>query len=497
MSKSAEEQVLSGILSYTADDKRMSAAVLQLKAHHFLEPYYKKLFTMASMFYSSFGQVPSRQSVAIMLKRKQTTSNKEIPIGQYLDLFDRFSSTDVDRSDFLFAIDELKHEYAKRSTLDIIEKSRLVISHELVLEDGKTRLSGHEDARSFVKDGFAEIERETSTDISPGGKVSDELLEIQELYNEAEKTKDEITGVKCGIPDVDILTRGFNLGDLIVVPAYSNTGKSHFAVQTVWNAVFEQGKNVIYFTSETVRNTVRRRLLSRHSRHPKFEIPNGIDSNDIKAGTLTPEMKDMYFEVAQDFTSSNYGNLAIQQFPRGATISYIEGITRNYQKEFEISLIVVDPAYWLDADRNRASSREEYASVMKDLKQLSVSYNNGQGLAIMTPWQVSRTSWELAKNAGKYTTAALSETAEATNSADTIIPILNTEEFPEGRYHDMLTQLAKQRDGQTAHSLSIKADLATSYFYQDVTRFGSHSGMVTSNASQDGQDIVSRLLAPF
>lgn len=491
MSKSAEEQVLSGILSYEADSKRAAIAVTKLKDHHFLEPFHKRLFSVVDMFYKNFGQVPSRQSIIIMLKRKQTTSNKDISVSHYIDLFDKFSSTHIETSDFLLGIDELKNEYAKRKTLKLIEQARLIVSHELQLDDGKTVLSGHDTARSFIAEGFSEIEQETSTDTAPGGNVKNEYIEIQDLYLEAEKTKDEITGIKSGIPDVDHLTRGFNKGDFIVVPAYSNTGKSHFCVQTAWYATVEQKKNVIYFTSETVRNTVRRRFLSRHSCHPKFELPNGIDSNDIKAASLSEEMKEKFFEVAKDFTSGDHGNLVIQQFPKGATPSYIEGVMRSYQKEFDIDMVICDPAYWLEPERKRATTREEYAGVAQTIKQLTVSFNNGVGVSFMTPWQVSRDSWDKAKTAGKYTTAALSETAEATNSADTIVPILNMEEFPEGRYHDMLSQVAKQRDGQTAHSLAVKADLATSRFYQDVTRFGNRSTGSLSN----NQAIVNQLLA--
>ena len=81
----------------------------------------------------------------------------------------------------------------------------------------------------------------------------------------------------------------------------------------------------------------------------------------------------------------------------------------------------------------------------------------------MSPWQVSRAAREAAENLGRYSSAALSETAEATNSSDVIVSMLAPSDNTD-RHTDILFQVLKNRDGETADGMLVEADYATCHF---------------------------------
>ena len=70
--------------------------------------------------------------------------------------------------------------------------------------------------------------------------------------------------------------------------------------QFAWHAVTQQGRNVVIFTSETLRSQVRFRILARHSRDPRFGLSKGINTRDMKAGTL--QDKNAFAAVLHDFS---------------------------------------------------------------------------------------------------------------------------------------------------------------------------------------------------
>lgn len=459
---------LAGVVS-SRDKERLDRIILQLDDKHFMDKAQRNMFGILRLFYQRYSEVPSREAMEILMSKREPAQ------GQlYLELFDSLGSQDINDGEFRLAIDELKDLAAEKATEEALVMAREVLKKGVRTEKGEI-LQGHNDARLVVIDRLAEVDKELGRQFSPGG---DTRLEYQDIINEYmdKKTNKVDRGIFFGIPDIDQLTGGVHNGELVITAGYSSVGKSHIGVQLAHHAAIMQGKSVVYFTSETVRNTIRRRLLARHSRMAMFELPEGLDSNKIKDSSLSPAEEEMFHAVVEDYTSnSEYGPIIVEQFPKDATFSYIDAGLARYSRDRPLDLCIIDPIYWLKPSRGRASLREELVSVVQEGKQTSISYHDGRGIPIVTPWQVNRTSWELAVKSGYYTSAALNETAESTQSADTILTILNLDEVPEGRYAELKGQVVKQRDGATGHGIDIKVDYATSYFSQDVTRFNNRS----------------------
>ena len=99
----------------------------------------------------------------------------------------------------------------------------------------------------------------------------------------------------------------------------------------------------------------------------------------------------------------------------------------------------------------------------KEAKKVATSFDNGRGVPFLSPWQVSRAARDDAERIGSYTSRALSETAEATNSADMIVSLLAPLDNSD-RIAMLTMQVLKNRDGETAQSIMVEVDYANAYF---------------------------------
>jgi len=149
--------------------------------------------------------------------------------------------------------------------------------------------------------------------------------------------------------------------------------------------------------------------------------------------------------------------------PQGATIATLESRVLRVQRQFPVDLLVVDYLALLRSERRRDSDREELGTIIKSAKQLATTFADGNGVPLVSPWQVNRAAKEQANKAGMYSLSSLAETAEATNSADVIVSLLEPEDNY-GRYADLRAQVLKNRDGETFNHIPLVVDYATSAF---------------------------------
>ncbi|MCR8526207.1 DnaB-like helicase C-terminal domain-containing protein, partial [Escherichia coli] len=143
--------------------------------------------------------------------------------------------------------------------------------------------AGPTDAREWVAARVAEINSETQVFEAPAADVLGEGRTFIEDYIKA-RDEDKSRRPMTGIEAFDDLTGGLGKG-LIIVAGSSGFGKTQWCVSLAYYASQMQGLHVFFATSETVRSTVRARLIARHSRHEKFAddrealgLPLGLDS---------------------------------------------------------------------------------------------------------------------------------------------------------------------------------------------------------------------------
>jgi replicative DNA helicase len=476
--------VLSAIIPNRRD--LLEKALRKLSPAHFPERVQANLFTMLQRYsdYTSGSVMP--------LKYLDDNLRGRAEPGQlqlYTESYQLYEDTHVDDAEFSWSIQQLRELAAEKATGEVITEAMEILRTGKTI--GPDTLRGHMDARQRLLESFQEIDRELTMQDAPEGDLRDEATDMMADYAERKHARERGTsgGILFGIEELDRKVGGLQAGELVLAVGYSADGKTTLCVQAAWSAAVEQGKNVVFLTTETLRPQVRRKIISRHSKLPAFQIPDGLNTRDLKAGTLNEEQESKLQQVVTDLARNpTYGRIYIAQVPRSANIASIEQRLYRIQRKFNIDFVVMDYLALLYSERRRQTTREELAAILKEAKLLAVSFDDSRGIPFMSPWQVSREARTAAENLGMYTSKALSETAEATNSADVIVSLLAPTDNSDRRA-DITMQVLKNRDGETANGMIVEVDYATSWFRSKGLGFDGFSGV-----SSSGEDAFSSLI---
>lgn len=450
--------ILAAIIPNRAD--LLDRALRDLTAEQIPSRVHANLFSLLERYTEKTGAVLTRTALADLFKDRDAGT-----VAAYQETYDELAVRSVSDADFIWSLDQVRQLAAERATTEALTEGMEILNRGVETDKGE-ELRGHADARTHVIARFADIDRSMSMQDAPEGELRGEGQDILAEYAAQEElnAKGLGGGISFGVPPLDERLGGVHRGEFILIVGYTSDGKTSMCVQLAWSAAVEQGKNVLFLTTETVRNQVRRRLIARHSCLPVFGHGDGLNSRDIKDGTLNGEEKERFIAVVDDLDSNpGYGRQYIAQVPRGASMSYVESKIVRVGRQMQIDLVVMDYLALLKPERKRTTVREELAEMMKSAKQISTTANDGLGVPFLSPWQVSRTARAEAEAKQFYTLAALSETAEAPNSADTVISLLAPLDNQD-RSCAVKTQIMKHRDGEKANSIELRVDYATSKF---------------------------------
>lgn len=444
--------VLSGVIPDRVD--RLLYALHHLEPDHFRKES-RIIVSVLEQYYDLSAQIIPSNVFADILSRDPSIDAASALMFE--ELFLSYEKTTVDDGEFRYAVEALKDIRATQETGEAITTSMEILDRGVEVEGVEYR--GHESAREFLYSRLGKIDRLAGSEDSPEGDIRHEADDIRQEYAERKK-KGAVAGVLCGIETIDRVTSGFQNGEFILVCAYTGEGKSIFSAQSAWSAAVEQGKNVFLATSETTRQVTRRRILSRHSRLEKFERPEGLNTAQIKHASLSSSDEKVYESVIDDITHNpTYGKIYIAQVPRGATLDYLEARLKRQQALWNIDLVVIDYLALLSAERRRGSQREEFADILKAAKVMSVTFDGGRGVPVLSPWAMSQTAYRDALKAGGYTLTNLAETSEAEKSPDIILTMLRDPT----RANEVKMQFLKNRDGERMSLGTLRTDYRSTF----------------------------------
>lgn len=479
--------MLAGIVPNRAD--LLNRSLIHLSHEHFLDPTLRNLYVMLTRYMDATGGVCTREALGDLLRNVDAGRR-----ALYLETYDGLAAQEIIEHEFLWSLMQIRELTAERSTNEAIATGLEIATRGWKDPDTKRDLSGHLDARRWVTRVFAEIDRDLAMQESPEGDIRTERTEMLSDYADRKKAflSGKGRGVMFGIPAIDRHTGGLQPGELWTVAGYSGEGKTTLCCgQLAWSAAVEQGLDVVIFTTETIRVQVRRKLVCRHSRQPMFELGDGINSNDLKNGTMSEPQEARFMDVVDDLTRNPmYGKLYVAQVPRNATISTIEARLRRIT-EWRPQLVIVDYFALFRPEYKRQSVREEMGDIFKEAKSVATSYDDGKGVPVVSPWQINRASRDEAAKNRHYTTKALSETAESVNSSDGIVSLLAEDGQLDRRRMEILLQILKNRDGETASDIQLVCDYATSWVAEKNAGGGAAATMYERDFGGDmGEDLL-------
>ncbi|MEU9797203.1 replicative DNA helicase [Streptomyces sparsogenes] len=170
----------------------------------------------------------------------------------------------------------------------------------------------------------------------------------------------DITGVPTGYNDLDLLTKGWQPGQLIVLAGRPAMGKSTVALDCCRAAAIKNGLGVALFSLEMSEDEIGMRVLSAEAK---------VGLHHLRGGTVTDED---WVRIGRRLPDIGSARLHVDDSP-GLTLADIRTRSRRLAARDGLDLVVVDYLQLITpAGSRRGSSRQEdVAAISRGLKLLA------------------------------------------------------------------------------------------------------------------------------
>jgi len=346
-------------------------------------------------------------------------------------------------SNYQAIVKEKREEQLQNQFQSVLTKTWQVVQSGLKV--GKKELKGLTDALGYVATESRQFRIKT-TGIKTEGLIlsKEDTQEMLDTYERRRKDPYTNRGMFFDLNKVDYAFRGIKRGELFVIGAYVAQGKTTFTYNLAYNGIC-QGMNGLYVPLEMNYPEMRELFYTLHTSntewysHPKYRnLAGKISYEGVRYSELTDMEHEFFAYSANDMaTREDFGKFKVYQPTEPLTPSRLEEATADFQTELAemgrtLDFLIIDYVTLMVPDKNDRSKdfNADLNAIFKKLKMLALTFNNGQGLRVITPHQINREGWkEASKNEGVYKLTALSSANESERSADGVITLFMTEEM--------------------------------------------------------------------
>lgn len=297
-----------------------------------------------------------------------------------------------------------------------------------------------EDVQDFLDSAEQAVFELTQTAISDGyTSVRDLLLKTFNSIEQRYERKEDVTGVPTGYPDLDKMTSGLQLSDLIIVAARPSMGKTAFCLNLAQNAAMDHNVPCLIFSLEMSKEALVERLLSAEARVEASKIRGGfLDKNDWMQLTRAASR----LSSANIWIDDTAAPSILELRAKARRFRADRSIFPESEEGKKLGLIIVDYLQ-LARSHGRVQSREqEVAEISRGLKALAKEVQ----LPVIALSQLRRAAED--RRDGRPQLSDLRESGAIEQDADVIMFIHRT--FEEGsavRSSDAELIIGKQRNG--------------------------------------------------
>jgi replicative DNA helicase len=252
------------------------------------------------------------------------------------------------------------------------------------------------------------------------GKTSSMLYDVsQKLATkilELADSTDELTGVPCGITDLDRFTGGWQSPDLVIVAARPGMGKTAFSLAVAKGAA-QFGRAVAFFSLEMSEEQLAGRLISDelNINSDRIRTPTRLDSTDKNA--LINELHRLNIPIYIDDTA-------------GLSITQLRAKTTALKKKHNIEMIIVDYLQLMTGISNGGNRDTIIGEITRGLKLVAKELK----IPVIALSQLSRKVEERADK--RPMLSDLRESGNIEQDADAVIFLYRPEYYNVESYED-------------------------------------------------------------
>lgn len=329
-----EKIVLSSIFF---SPEKFEEIVAELRADDFLHPAHRDIFSMCEFLSKENLPIDSE----FILAKKP--ANKKITQVDLLEILALNPIANIEAY-----IGEIKEASIKRQMQSLANFLR------------EKSLDNNQSAEDIIEEVSKKLSDMTldkaSDDVYDAEQVARDVIQhIIELKNRGNSV---VTGLDTGFKKLNVLTTGFNEGDLIIIGARPSMGKTTLALNFAQH-ILNTNKGVVIFSLEMPYVQLGMRMLSAKSSIPLQDLRSArlMDTDLSRLSEVVDTM------AAQPLHIVDTSSLSIAQF---------KGRLRRLKKQHpEISVAIIDYLQLMNGGKTDLGKQAEVSEISRGLKMLA------------------------------------------------------------------------------------------------------------------------------
>ena len=340
-------------------------------------------------FYKTYNELLTLSQAETFVTDICSNPEQIVPILQYLKQANDYAPT----TNFTFLLDTIRKEYS----LFIIKNSLLDVTNSLDSADLDSIVSK-------MQKGLNKVNSLENTEVVEG----DLALSLDEFYDKYKKVQqgEMSVGLQTGFPTFDKSTGGLKAGELDIVIAGSNEGKSVFLIN-VAKHLYLQGKNILYFSIELPKDQIIRRFIS---------LAANINIDRFRDGILTQDENTRFMNTMQAFKQRENIFYIVDNPTCNA-----DTIAAKYEEisaKHKIDLILIDYLGIMRPKKSTGQKWEELGNIALDVRHLARTFK----IPVLTAMQVKSEAVKNSKNP-VYNMTDIANSFMVIHHADTVLAL--------------------------------------------------------------------------
>ncbi len=307
---------------------------------------------------------------------------------------------------------------------------RLIRAGQRIVRDGLTQEKTAEDLLNDVTGEIFEIADDSVREaFTPIGKIVRHNLEVIE---DARARQGMLSGLATGFTELDRLTSGLQMSDLIILAARPSVGKTSLALNIGQYAALHERKSVGFFSLEMSTEQLGFRVLCSEA---------DVDAKKVRDGYASKEAIGRLVLAQTTITGANF----FVDDSAGLTVPMMRAKAQRLKREKGLDLIIVDYLQ-LMAGHGRFDNRtQEVSQISRGLKLLAKELK----VPVVALSQLSRQPEQRKGDQRKPQLSDLRDSGSLEQDADVVIMLYREEIYDRNTDRKGIADviIAKQRNG--------------------------------------------------